>query len=146
MSHMNEDVSANSIPDVTSLNNLSLQPPTQAPQAPPSNPSYSQPAHSPPPSYNYPSSPTPSYQQPPPQPQYQQQPPPQYTAAPIQAPSANSVVTNRPPSYPGQSRAPPLSNTDPRVKDAVEICNFAISALKVSPSICLSLTCGYSLD
>jgi vacuolar protein sorting-associated protein VTA1 len=32
--------------------------------------------------------------------------------------------------YPGASRAPPLNNADPRVKDTVELCNFAIAALK----------------
>lgn len=32
---------------------------------------------------------------------------------------------------PGASRAPPLNNADPRVKDTVEICNFVIAALKV---------------
>lgn len=31
---------------------------------------------------------------------------------------------------PGASRAPPLNNADPRVKDTVEICNFVIAALK----------------
>lgn len=31
----------------------------------------------------------------------------------------------------GASRAPPINNADPRVKDTVELCNFAIAALKV---------------
>eukprot|EP01035_Chromulina_nebulosa_P019473 gene19473-25355_t len=42
-----------------------------------------------------------------------------YPTAPQLAPSP--VITNRP---------PPNNNNDPRVKDAIEVCNFAIAALK----------------
>ena len=31
-----------------------------------------------------------------------------------------------------QVRSPPVTNADPRVKDTVELCHFAIAALKVS--------------
>jgi hypothetical protein len=41
-------------------------------------------------------------------------------------------------SMPGASRAPPMNNADPRVKDAIEICNFAIAALKVIILIAIS--------
>lgn len=52
--------------------------------------------------------------------------------------AAASAYANQISSYPpastsncGASRAPPLNNADPRVKDTVELCNFAIAALKV---------------
>lgn len=53
--------------------------------------------------------------------------------------AANQVMSALTPSthhYPpagpnlGASRAPPINNADPRVKDTVELCNFAIAALK----------------
>lgn len=34
--------------------------------------------------------------------------------------------------FPGSARSPPTNNADPRVKDTIELCNFAISALKVA--------------
>lgn len=138
MAHMeNNSASApgpSSMPAPPSLNSLSLQPPSNsflpagmpAPQSP--TPSYYNAApqhqmHQPyaPAAQQYAPAPQANqgyYSPPPSQPQQQQQ---GYYPAP--APQVSN---------PGASRAPPLNNADPRVKDAVELCNFAISAIKVS--------------
>lgn len=54
------------------------------------------------------------------------QPAPAVTApAPTTKPSASGPTPGfQPP------RGPPINNADPRVKDAVELCNFAVAALK----------------
>jgi hypothetical protein len=56
------------------------------------------------------------------------------------ASNVNQYYAHSPP--PAFTR-PPVANNDPRVQDTVELCNFAILALKVSalrPSS--SLSCG----
>lgn len=45
-------------------------------------------------------------------------------------PAANTGYST--PAMPPRPRAPPSTNTDPRVKDSVELCTFALAALKVS--------------
>lgn len=65
-------------------------------------------------------------------------------AAPIvAAPVMAAPVINGPTGYSAQPipavRSPPATSTDPRVKDSIEICQFAISALKVIFSEILSL-------
>ncbi len=131
MAHMENATPAP--PQPPSLNSLNLQSPTAAASPTPQSPTPSY--YSTTPSFQaqpqYAPAPTPSsqYYQPPPSTNY-------YNATPVQ-PQQNffQPPTPAPVSNPGASRAPPLNNADPRVKDAVELCNFAISAIKVSDFI-----------
>lgn len=73
-----------------------------------------------------PSLPIPGYApQVPPAQQYQQY---QQPAQPVAQPQFQPAVTQSKPSF--NSTAPPKSMNDPRAKDCVELCQFAISALK----------------
>lgn len=80
------------------------------------------------PQYQQPQYQQPQYQSPPPQqqhyapPQVQQPPPPAAAGGGYSRPGYVAPVT--PP-------GPPVSNSDPRVKDVIEICAFAVAALKV---------------
>jgi hypothetical protein len=91
--------------------------PYQIPSAPSSTPFVPPPAV---PGYSPPPPAAPQYHQPVPQPAPQPVPQPQY-----QPPVAQSR-----PSASYSSTAPPKSMSDPRAKDCVELCQFAVSALK----------------
>jgi hypothetical protein len=57
-----------------------------------------------------------------------------YPSAPYQAPAPQQQQAPPQAQYPyrpATSRPPPTNNTDPRVKDALEVTMFAIAALKV---------------
>jgi hypothetical protein len=62
-----------------------------------------------------------------------------FVAAPVMA----APVINGPTGYSAQPipavRSPPATSSDPRVKDSIEICQFAISALKVTFCILVPL-------
>lgn len=130
MAHMENSTPSTSItptvPPPPSLSSLSLQPPSSAP-APTAAPQSPNPYAYSPPAPQYAPPPTQQQYAPPPQPtqNFYNNPPPSQPQSYYPAPAP--VVNN-----PGASRAPPLNNADPRVKDAVELCNFAISAIKVS--------------
>jgi hypothetical protein len=89
-----------------------------------------------------------SYQQQPPtsQPQMYQQPPPAVQP---------QRVSNPPPQNfsfapPSQFVSAPHNNSDPRVKDSIELCQFAIAAMKVSHNALLlgvlSILCVHDLS
>lgn len=69
---------------------------------------------------------------------------PQPSAPPVVPVVANAATMNQyyaqapPPTF---SR-PPVSNSDPRVQDTVELCNFAILALKVGFVLFICGLCG----
>lgn len=61
---------------------------------------------------------------------------PQPTAHAPPVPVASNLGQYYAQSPPPSFVRPPINNTDPRVQDTVELCNFAILALKVSSCIC----------
>lgn len=53
--------------------------------------------------------------------------------APVVVAASNNLQQYYAQSPPPSFSRPPIANNDPRVQDTVELCNFAILALKVAP-------------